>query len=222
MKTSEFVTDISKSLSAAQGSMRAARKDSVNPHFKSSYSDLSSAWEAIRKPITDNGLSVLQDVTTNELGVSITTLIMHASGQWIEFGPLQLPVSRKEVHGFGSAITYGKRYALCAALGIVADEDDDGNEASLSQPQRSSVSIPTTAQRSLLISIAEAERLESLVVEGDLEGRQKTLNYFGAKMNPPIAQPKVFTQLDEAASEAIERALIKRAASLKTEEESDA
>lgn len=132
MKTSEEINEIAKALSQAQQQMKPAIKDSTNPHFKSKYSDISSVWEAIREPLTNCSLSVLQDVTTKieEKLILVTTRIFHASGQWIEFGPLGVPLSKCDAHGVGSAISYGKRYALCAAVGVVSgDEDDDGNHA---------------------------------------------------------------------------------------------
>lgn len=130
MRTSEDIKDIAKAMSEAQRVMKPAVKDSLNPHFKSKYSDISSVWESIRDPLTNQGLTVWQDVTTEERQVSITTRIVHISGQWVEFGPLSVPMSKADAHGVGSAISYAKRYALCAAVGVVSgDEDDDGNAA---------------------------------------------------------------------------------------------
>jgi len=116
-------------MNLAQKEMRPASKDSTNPHFKSKYSDLASVMDAIREPIGNNGLSIWQDATLEESGVSVTTRIVHISGQWVEFGPLTIPIGRKDAHAVGSACSYGKRYALCAALGVVSDDDDDGNKA---------------------------------------------------------------------------------------------
>src|ERR1700687_4125550 len=129
MKTSECIIEIAKALCAAQNEMRPAIKDSTNPHFKSRYSDLSSIWESIRKPLTGNGITVWQDVTTSEKIVSVTTHVTHISGQWIEFGPLCIPILKQDAQAVGSAISYAKRYALCAAIGVVSDEDDDGEKA---------------------------------------------------------------------------------------------
>lgn len=130
MRTSDLIQDLSKAMCESQKMMKPALKDSINPHFKSKYSDISSIWEAIRDPLTSNGLTVWQDVTTEEKKVSITTRIVHTTGQWVEFGPLCVPLSKCDAHGVGSAISYGKRYALCAAVGVVSGEDDDGNTAS--------------------------------------------------------------------------------------------
>jgi len=130
MQTSPEINEVAKALCAAQKEMKPAVKDSVNPHFKSKFSDFASIWDAIRIPVTSNGLTILQDVTTGEKTVSVTTRIIHTSGQWLEFGPLTIPLAKFDAHGIGSGTTYAKRYALSAALGVVSsDEDDDGNTA---------------------------------------------------------------------------------------------
>jgi hypothetical protein len=136
MRTSENIVEISKAMNSAQRSMRPALKDATNPHFRSKYSDLASVMESIREPIGHNGLSVWQDATFDEAGVNIITRIVHVSGQWVEFGPLTIPVGKRDAHAVGSACSYGKRYALCAALGVVSDEDDDGNKASQIQEKK--------------------------------------------------------------------------------------
>lgn len=131
MKTSETICEISKAISIAQGEMRPASKSTVNPFFKSKYSTLAQIWEVIRDPITKNGLSVFQDVTSRDGMISITTRVSHSSGQWIEFGPLDIPLLKKDAQAVGSAISYGKRYALSAALGVVSEEEDDDAESAM-------------------------------------------------------------------------------------------
>jgi hypothetical protein len=126
MKTSDQINEIAKAMAEAQNKIRPALKDGTNPHFKSKYTSIASVWESLREPMTSNGLTVWQDVTTTERGVSVDTRIVHSSGQWVEFGPLTMPVGKADAQGFGSCISYAKRYALCAAIGIVSgDEDDD-------------------------------------------------------------------------------------------------
>lgn len=129
MKTSEAVTEISKAFCAMQGGLRPAIKDSVNPAFRSKYADLSAVWDAAKEALVSNGLFVTQDLTTSERSVSVTTRVMHISGQWFEFGPFVVPVEKPNAHGVGSAGSYAKRYSLSAALGVVAENDDDGNAA---------------------------------------------------------------------------------------------
>lgn len=129
MNTSDELNEIAKALSNMQGSMGAAKKDKVNPFFKSSYADLTSVWNAIREPLNENGLCVTQDAVTLNIGISVSTRLIHESGQWMEFGPLVVPLTKQDAQAVGSAISYAKRYALGACLGVVAEVDDDGNKA---------------------------------------------------------------------------------------------
>jgi hypothetical protein len=133
MTTSETINEIAGALAKAQGAMKPAVKDANNPHFKSKYADLASNVEAARAPLAENGIAVLQEATTGDRGISVATRLVHSSGQWIQFDPLTVPLSKQDAHGVGSALTYARRYALGAALGLVA-EDDDGNAAVNSQP----------------------------------------------------------------------------------------
>jgi hypothetical protein len=130
MKTSEQINELAKAMALAQNQMRPASKDGLNPHFRSRYSNISSVWDSIREPLTANGLTVWQDVETIDKSVSVTTRVIHNSGQWVEFGPLIIPLVKFDPQAIGSATSYAKRYALCAAIGVVSDdEDDDGEKA---------------------------------------------------------------------------------------------
>jgi hypothetical protein len=132
MKTSENINEIAKALSVAQAEIKPASKDGANPHFKSKFSTLAAIWDCIRMPTTSQGLTILQDMNTEDKSsVSITTRVIHTSGQWIEFGPLSIPITKQDAQGVGSASSYGKRYALCAALGIVSSDDDDDAEVAV-------------------------------------------------------------------------------------------
>lgn len=132
MTTSEQVNELSTALAKAQGTMSGAKKDAENPHFRSKYADLASIWDACRKPLTDNGLSVVQSPRMTLLdggvfAVELETRLMHTSGQWIaDF--LTVPVGKADAQGVGSAVTYARRYALASFVGVAPD-DDDGNAA---------------------------------------------------------------------------------------------
>lgn len=130
MKISDEKKELFIALNRLQRDLRPASKDAINPHFKNKYSTYESTWEALREPLTENGLFAVQDIETQEKSVSILTTVGHISGQYMEFGPLILPVTKNDAQGFGSAISYGKRYALQAAFGITSGEDDDANYAS--------------------------------------------------------------------------------------------
>lgn len=130
---SPSLAELAKALAKAQGAMAGASKDSVNPHFKNKYADLAAVWDAIRKPLADNGLSVVQFPRTVQQGVEIETTLLHTSGEFVR-DALWLPCSKNDAQGIGSAITYGRRYALMAVCGI-APVDDDGEAAVASTPR---------------------------------------------------------------------------------------
>lgn len=124
---SQQINELAKALSVVQAHIKGAAKDSTNPFFNSKYADLSSVWEACRALLTTNGLSVAQTNVPSENGVTLVTTLMHTSGQWIE-GSLFIRPSKDDPQGFGSAMTYARRYALAAIIGV-SPEDDDGNAA---------------------------------------------------------------------------------------------
>ncbi len=129
METSEKINELAAALAKAQGAIKGAVKDSTNPHFRSSYADLASVWEACRSALTENNLAIVQTPHTDEAGnCHIVTMMTHASGQWIR-DTFSLPPTKADPQGYGSAITYMRRYALAAIVGV-APEDDDGNAAS--------------------------------------------------------------------------------------------
>ena len=136
MNKSESVAGLAAALAKAQGQMKGAIKDSANPFFKSKYADLASVVEAIRVAFSANGLSYIQTVEPSEKDeVRVETTLLHASGEWISCGVLSLPVSKVDAQGYGSALTYARRYSLSAAVGV-APEDDDGNAASAAKPKK--------------------------------------------------------------------------------------
>ena len=128
MNTSEQINELATALAKAQGEITGALKDSANPFFKSKYADLASCWDACRGPLSRNGLSVLQPAESDDGGVTVTTTLLHSSGQWVR-SALRLQPKDWSPQGVGSAISYGRRYGLTAMIGI-AQVDDDGNAAS--------------------------------------------------------------------------------------------
>lgn len=121
--------ELGTALAKAQAEIKAALKDSKNPHFKSSYADLTSVWDACRAALTKNGLSVIQKTDFSEGEVWLETMLLHSSGENIT-GRYPLRPQQQTPQGYGSALTYARRYSLAAMVGVVADEDDDGNAAS--------------------------------------------------------------------------------------------
>jgi len=133
MLQSENIASLAKALSIVQGKMTYAVKDSANPFFKSKYADLESVWDACRSLLAENGLCVMQFPGEFIDGcMSLTTILAHSSGEWIK-QTMEVPVTKPDAQGAGSAITYMRRYALAAVVGVV-QADDDGNAASSPKP----------------------------------------------------------------------------------------
>lgn len=120
---SESIADLAAALSRAQGQITGALKDSANPFFKSRYADLASCWDACRSQLSANGLSVIQTTDVTEAGLVLVTTLAHASGQWVRS---VLPVKAKDdgPQAQGSGITYARRYALAAIVGLAQIDDD--------------------------------------------------------------------------------------------------
>ena len=122
-------TNIYQAFIAAQKAFGPALKTSTNPHFRSRYADLSACVEAVIDSLNNNGIGLIQTTHECESGVTVETLLVHESGQTITSGRLHVPASKQDAQGYGSALTYARRYSLMAICGI-APEDDDGNRAS--------------------------------------------------------------------------------------------
>lgn len=119
---------ISAALVKAQREFGPALKTSSNPHFKSRYADLAACVEAVIDALNNNGIALIQQTHECETGVIVETTFIHESGEVFSAGKLQVPASKHDPQGYGSALTYARRYSLMAACGI-APEDDDGNAA---------------------------------------------------------------------------------------------
>ena len=159
MNKSDDIKELALALSKTQALLKGALKDSNNPFFKSKYADLASVWEACREPLAANGLSVVQ-MPCNDTpdSVALETILMHTSGQWIS-SVFSMPVSKHDAQAVGSAITYARRYALAAVVGI-APEDDDGNLAS----GKSETAKPAYSKPVAVIKQPVAEIKESVAV----------------------------------------------------------
>ena len=142
MNKSETIGELAKALVNVQKVLEGAKKDSTNPFFKSKYADLSSVWEACRKPLTANGLAVIQTMDAldgNDL--IIETILVHISGEWIG-GHLALKPVKDDPQGIGSAITYGRRYALAAIVGVCPEDDDAEQAMSRANPPKATSQAP--------------------------------------------------------------------------------
>jgi len=133
---------LAKALAAAQASLKDAKKDATNPHFKNRYASLSSVRDALQLVLPKHGLSTVQTTAPHgDAGVCVVTWLLHESGEWIR-GELFLPVAKKDPQAFGSALSYARRYALAAIVGISSDEDDDAQTATMPAKTRPAA-VPT-------------------------------------------------------------------------------
>jgi len=123
------IKQIAAALVRAQKAFGPALKSANNPHFRSKYADLSACVEAVIDGLNNNGIALVQHTHDCEHGVTVETVFIHESGETYSAGKLHVPAVKFDAQGYGSALTYARRYSLMAACGI-APEDDDGNAAS--------------------------------------------------------------------------------------------
>jgi hypothetical protein len=152
---------IATAMVKAQKEFGPALKSSTNPYFTSKYADLAACVEAVIDALNNNGIALIQKCHESDTGVNVETLLLHESGESLSCGVLHVPASKQDPQGYGSALTYARRYSLMAACGI-APEDDDGNAASRtarnpldSIPKLAGVPIPTPTAKVDLQSIKE-------------------------------------------------------------------
>lgn len=118
--------EIASALVKAQKAFGPALKTSTNPAFRSKYAKLENCIEAVIDALNDNGIMLMQNTHDTEAGITVETIFLHESGEVLSNGKLFVPAAKHDPQGFGSALTYARRYSLMAACGI-APEDDDGN-----------------------------------------------------------------------------------------------
>ena len=128
-------------MALAFAEIEAATKSATNPHFKSKYADLTSVIAAIKPPLIKHGLFFTQRCQPSDGGVMVQTMLYHRNGDSMSLGELFVPANKQDAQGFGSALTYARRYALQTAFGVPT-EDDDGNAAVATARPSEGVSRP--------------------------------------------------------------------------------
>lgn len=166
MLQSEQINELITALSKAQGIMMPAIKDSINPHFKSSYADLASVWEACRSALSSSGLAVTQTLDFAGEKQVLVTLLGHTSGQWIK-SVIALPIQRPGPHELGSCLSYCRRYALAAMVGVYQDDDDAEKAQDSYRKTREQKESPLTEDqlsklKSLSSSVSDKEYIKRL------------------------------------------------------------
>lgn len=129
MTKSETHINIFKALIKCQSELPAIKFNSTNPFYNSRYADLASIWEIVQPVLAKNDLALLQYTRDGERGLCIDTYIIHTSGEWLLFKGCSIKPEKDTPQGVGIAMTYGRRYHICIILGLVAEEDTDGNGA---------------------------------------------------------------------------------------------
>ena len=157
-------------LAAAQAQMGKAIKDSTNPAFRSRYADLASVMDACLPALNANGVAVYQPTIDDDTGRFVETILAHESGETIRCR-VPLIVQKNDMQGYGSAVTYARRYGLMCMAGI-APEDDDGNAAAKAAP---------VVERPINISADQFGQLMG-VIESTASDPAKLAQWLGVKM----------------------------------------
>ena len=176
----------------AQKAFNPALKSSLNPHFKTRYVDLAGCVEAVVDALNNNGIALVQHTSESDSGVIVETVFIHESGESMACGKLHVPASKNDAQGYGSALTYARRYSLMAACGI-APEDDDGQSASQNRPAAAPV---RATYKAVLADVASSIKVLSSAKDVD------ALNKFWAVESPKFDRDsKEFVALRNAANE---------------------
>lgn len=122
---SDKITDLAKTMIQVQQSLTPALKDSINDSTNSSYASLKSVMEVCRAALLNHGIWMTQYPVSVEKGLlGLVTKIIHAAtGQW-QCSLIEMPLLENDPQGYGSAMTYARRYGLSALLGIITEDDD--------------------------------------------------------------------------------------------------
>ena len=145
MKTSENINELAVALNKAQSEFMVAKKDAKNPFFKSKYATLNSVYEAVAPALLSNGFTIIQPIVDN----NVETTLVHTSGQFITSSCPIVCAKQNDPQAMGSAITYARRYSLASLLGVMTDEDDDGEKAMGRQTKQASSPEKKEPQKSV-------------------------------------------------------------------------
>jgi len=156
MQKSESIKNLAIALSKFQSEVENPKNTADNPFYHSKYAPLQDVLNTVRPLLSKHGLSIIQSPSGDGQSISITTMLLHESGEWIEFDPLVLKAEKITPQGAGSAITYGRRYALSAVLGISSEDDDDGNSLEKTQQNSGQKKQLTEKQVKRLYAIANS------------------------------------------------------------------
>jgi len=142
----------------AQSQMSHAAFDQTNPAFKNAkFASLKSVIDAVKPALNANGIAFVQKSVPMDHGIAVET-VFYGHGEELSTGPVPVPIDRENAHGFGSALTYAKRYSLAMACGVASDSDDDGNAAAKNSTGRKPQSVTKTVMQEEGIKVDEGKR----------------------------------------------------------------
>lgn len=177
MEKSESIKEICIAFNKMQSVLEQPLKDKNNPFFNSKYVPLENVVDSIVKASKDNGLSFSQFAETDENGnICVSTLVMHNSGEWIQYPKLRMKPEKNTPQSLGSAITYAKRYALSAIFGITSDEDSDGNSESKQNKNTKQKQNNRPVQKITIVQAQElADEIQEIanITQADYDAIQK-------------------------------------------------
>lgn len=174
MNKSESIKELATALSKFQGEIKNPGNTADNPFFKSKYAPLNEILNVARPILAKNGLSVIQTPSGDGQNIILTTTLIHSSGEWIESPELVLKADKATAQGAGSAITYARRYAISAILGISSEDDDDGNIAEKQADNgKETKSELSEAQIKRLYAIGNSKGINKTVIETRIKADYK-------------------------------------------------
>ncbi len=155
---SQEIGELAAALAKAQGAIHGAAKGSDNPFFKSKYADLSEVWSACREQLSSNSLAVVQTTEPCSEGVIVVTTLVHSSGQWMR-GKLRMRPEKNTPQAIGSTITYARRYALAAIVGVAQVDDDAEAAMGRNGTQKGAINGTTVDLKKITVAVQEAEKI---------------------------------------------------------------
>lgn len=176
MNKSESIKELAVALAKFQGEVSNPINNAINPHFHNKYATLSEVLNVVRPILSKHGLSMVQEPSGDGENIIITTTLFHNSGEYIEFEKLILKADKPTAQGAGSAITYGRRYAISAILGISSEDDDDGNQATDKVDDKKELIKPTNKfisepQIKRLFTIAHTVNIDGSTVKAQVKAK---------------------------------------------------
>jgi hypothetical protein len=198
MEKSESIKELASALCKAQSVLSKAIKDSSNPHFRSKFANLESVWDAARSPLAENNLSVTQLLGSNPEGRAIlTTMLIHSSGEYLQ-STVILPIVKPGPQELGSCLTYSKRYALTALLGLAETSLDDDAELAEGRPnfEQKRAAIPNKASGPTLAPAKEKISTQRNVVNHAIQPSSNKKETTGPSIINGFASSEVSTEID--------------------------